>query len=663
MPIKSVSDKAFCKLSLVNQFDEIVRAYSTLVEGSCEKEFLQFARHFEQCRQKWQVAEQRCMELQERLTKSEAEKNALFIKLKHARRQIEVEMQGRQKAELDRDDLDHQIMLVRELLLSDSSSTATLSEEQQRKLDFLNASRFQSPRSGMKGAYRKLDPIDETGSMLSDYSDISFDVTEDDLDGSLLRNGKKWKRGRMAARRAFENDDETMPKRFRSDAPAPRSAAAHSDSYHNALDNDQSFVLGANESLRCTVDGPATMCIEKLEKSFSRPNPHQGRRRPSREHRRKSATASESETQSSEVETFWPSAPVQPKKTGRKHNLQTKPCVITKETCKPCGKRIQFGKKAVKCVECRLVAHPECEDDIKSFPCEPSPGSPSSTNGEKNTIEDYLASDESPKIPPIIYHTVQEIERRGLSEVGLYRVPGMLRVVKELREKFKGRSIPKLQEVNDIHALCSLVKDFLRVTLKQPIVTFELRPRFIEAALQDDDSSMYQILNELPPANRDTLMFLILHFQRVAETKETRMSVEAVAKAIGPSVVGYSSPEPAMADLQNAAIDQEKVLTKLLLLPADFYAKSLEKSMMDTVETPRKNRNVTNTPETYKESDELRIKSSMKAPESLLGPLGSPRKTPSSSSLAERAKKYLGGTPFGRGKRKETSYFASPSLH
>jgi len=36
--------------------------------------------------------------------------------------------------------------------------------------------------------------------MLSDYSDISFDVTEDDLDGSHLRNGKKWKRGRMAAR-------------------------------------------------------------------------------------------------------------------------------------------------------------------------------------------------------------------------------------------------------------------------------------------------------------------------------------------------------------------------------------------------------------------------------------------------------------------------------
>ena len=37
-------------------------------------------------------------------------------------------------------------------------------------------------------------------------------------------------------------------------------------------------------------------------------------------------------------------------------------------------------------------------------------------------------------------------------------------------------------QVTDVHALCSLVKDFLRVTLKEPIITFDLRPKFIEAA-------------------------------------------------------------------------------------------------------------------------------------------------------------------------------------
>uniref|UniRef100_H2XM05 Rho-GAP domain-containing protein n=1 Tax=Ciona intestinalis TaxID=7719 RepID=H2XM05_CIOIN len=90
----------------------------------------------------------------------------------------------------------------------------------------------------------------------------------------------------------------------------------------------------------------------------------------------------------------------------------------------------------------------------------------------------------------------------------------MLRIVKELREKFKGKNVPKLTDVSDIHALCSLVKDFLRVTLKEPIVTFSLRPRFIKAAKQTEDDMMYDVLRELDSANRDTLMFLVLHFQR-----------------------------------------------------------------------------------------------------------------------------------------------------
>lgn len=35
--------------------------------------------------------------------------------------------------------------------------------------------------------------------------------------------------------------------------------------------------------------------------------------------------------------------------------------VIRPETCLPCGKRIRFGKMAVKCRNCRVVAHPECK--------------------------------------------------------------------------------------------------------------------------------------------------------------------------------------------------------------------------------------------------------------------------------------------------------------
>ena len=624
MPISNSQEKAFCKLPLVNQFDEIVRVYKTLIDGSCEKEMLQLAKHFEDCRKRWNLSELKCVEFQETLTKCEAEKNALMIKLKHARRQIEVEIQTRHHVEQERDELAQQMALVRELLLSDIAPSQHLTEEQQKKLDFLNASRFRSPR-GRSRANRRLEPIDETGSLLSDYSDISFDNTEDDLDCSHLRNGKRWKRNRATLQR-LRDEDETLPKKVRAD-------------------------IGPNESLLCTVDGPATMHIEKLEKSFSKPNPHQGRRRPSREHRRKSAS-SESELQS-EVENFWPSAPVPSARSAvvskSKHKLQVKPCVITKETCKPCRKRIQFGKKALKCSDCRMVTHLECEHRATEFPCELMPSSPTS----KNVLESYLVSNDSPQIPPIIYHTVQEIERRGLTEMGLYRVPGMIKIVKELKEKFKGKSVPKLTEVNDVHALCSLVKDFLRVTLNEPIITFELRPAFIAASQKQDSNSLCEIINDLKAPNRDTLMFLILHFQRVVDSPDTRMSVEALSKAVGPSVIGYSNTDPSMEELQTAAKFQEIVMTSLLQIPANFYSTGLERAI-NKGDDPSSQNIAKGTPELHKQ------------PRSMLGPVGSPKKTPSSTSLAEKAKRYLSGskgTPFGKGKSKETSYFASPSLH
>lgn len=38
--------------------------------------------------------------------------------------------------------------------------------------------------------------------------------------------------------------------------------------------------------------------------------------------------------------------------------------VIRPETCSPCGKKIRFGKMAVKCRNCRLVTHLECQKRV-----------------------------------------------------------------------------------------------------------------------------------------------------------------------------------------------------------------------------------------------------------------------------------------------------------
>ena len=60
----------------------------------------------------------------------------------------------------------------------------------------------------------------------------------------------------------------------------------------------------------------------------------------------------------------------------------------------------------------------------------------------------------------------------------------------------------------------------------------------------DGDAAIYQAISELPRPNRDTLAFLILHLQKVAESPDCKMPVDNLAVVMGPTIVGYSSTDP-----------------------------------------------------------------------------------------------------------------------
>lgn len=67
-------------------------------------------------------------------------------------------------------------------------------------------------------------------------------------------------------------------------------------------------------------------------------------------------------------------------------------------------------------------------------------------------------------------------------QTGIYRISGCDKTVRELKEKFlRSKNIPLLSKVDDIHAICGLLKDFLR-SLKEPLLTFRLNKTFMEAA-------------------------------------------------------------------------------------------------------------------------------------------------------------------------------------
>ncbi|XP_070824084.1 rac GTPase-activating protein 1 [Chaetodon trifascialis] len=625
-------------LNLQSLYDQL-RTQVDLLNENIEPNFIQMAQNFDDCRRKWLRTEQELGSCKEALTKTETERGALEVKLKHARNQVDVEIRRRQKAEADCEKLDRQIQLIRDLLTSEGSSNSIqLSAEQRSALAFLSTNC--QPAASMNTS-KRLTTIDESASILSD---ISYDKTDDSLDwdSSTVRTVRLKKREK---RRSSRNHV---------DGPPLSSKRSRSTGRTSEMGNE---TLVTKTTVTVPVNGGPVAAVSTIETV-----PYWTRSR-----RKTVAMDWESESVKSEDVFKQPNNPEEqmtvqpstPQSHGgvRLHEFVSK-TVIKPESCVPCGKRIKFGKISLKCRDCKVVSHPECRERCP-LPCIPNLVGTPVKIGE-GVLADYVP-DTSPMIPPLVVHCVSEIEQRGLHEAGLYRLSGADRTVKELKEKFlRGKTVPVLSKVDDIHAITGLLKDFLR-NLKEPLLTFRLNRPFMEAAeVSDDDNSialMYQTISDLPQANRDTLAFVVLHLQRVADSLDTRMDISNLARVFGPTIVGHAVPNPDPMTILQDTKRQPKVVERLLALPVDYWSQFVTAES----EHPNLNHLIIENANCYATPERM----------SMLGPLTTPEhqlnKTPSSSSLSQRMKSTL--TPrFGSksksavGFSRQGKFFASPLL-
>uniref|UniRef100_A0A8C9SRZ6 Rac GTPase-activating protein 1 n=1 Tax=Scleropages formosus TaxID=113540 RepID=A0A8C9SRZ6_SCLFO len=594
-------------LTLHSLFENL-RAHVEILNEGIEPQFIQIALNFEECRRKWLRLEQELGSCKEVLAKAETERGALEVKLKHARNQVDVEIRRRQKAEAECEKLDRQIQLIRELLVTEGSSNSIqLNEEQRSALAFLNARSQATPNPNTS---RRLTTIDESASILSD---ISYDKTDDSLDwdSSLVRTVRLKKREK---RRSSRNHVD-----------GPPCAAKKSRSTGRTSEKGNESIV-AKTTLTVPADGGPIEAVSTIE---AVPYWTRSRRRTGEQFNGSLTDSRFYHEPSSE--------PMTPHGNGgvRMHEFISK-TVIKPETCVPCGKRIKFGKLSFKCRDCRVVTHPECRERCP-LPCIPTMVGTPVKMGE-GTLADYVPA-VSPMIPSLVVHCVNEIEQRGLHETGLYRVSGVDRTVKELKEKFlRGKTVPLLSKVDDIHAICGLLKDFLR-NLKEPLLTFRLNRAFMEAAeTPDDDNSialMYQTISDLPQANRDTLAFLMIHLQRVAQSPDTKMDISNLARVFGPTIVGHAVPEPESMTILQDTKRQPKVVERLLSLPVEYW----HQFIMADQENAHPDHLIIENVNSYATPDQK---------VSMLGPLTTPEhqmsKTPSSSSLSQRMKSTLSRT-------------------
>lgn len=627
-------------LSVLATYDELVRCTNVLVNGSCEGEFLQFAINQEELRQKWLQSVQECQRLHSVLDKAHHETADLDRKLSHARRLLDEEKRKRRAAEEQRNSLERQMAMARDFLFNDGGRN--LNDETREKLQFLNNTTLNGRHStvNLKDHYQNdklktITELDSTGTLLSDLS--CFSKSEDDLDTSIILQQSKKKR------------------EWKEHRPSGEYSGKKRRSVIKSTDLNSSDRIIATTTVTVPKDGniTASSIIETVpaDENNDPQTPVQSsrKRRKSEESRRSknartdatdtpivpTAPQADALTSESESETVFKPSPniggyTLNTKTARGHNFSAK-TVIKPEACMSCGKRIRFGKVALKCRDCRATTHVECKD-LLPLPCVPAGNTPT-LRGASGTIADYTPMT-APMVPSILVHCINEVELRGMNEQGLYRVNGGANDVKILKEKFlKGKGAPNLSEV-DVATICSTLKDFLR-TLREPLITVGLRDDFIRATTipdkQDADAALYQAISELPQPNRDSLAFLILHLQRVSSSAECKMPISNLAKIFGPTLIGYSCKEQTATAMLNETKTQATIVEGLLKIPSDYWANFVNSDCLSKVGTPK---------------------------------MATLRHTPSTESLLKRtASRGFFHTPLGSSRtflRKNKKYFATP---
>ncbi|XP_078044735.1 rho GTPase activating protein at 1A isoform X3 [Augochlora pura] len=145
-------------------------------------------------------------------------------------------------------------------------------------------------------------------------------------------------------------------------------------------------------------------------------------------------------------------------------------------------------------------------------------------------------------VPFIITACVREVERRGVGEVGLYRVSGSASDLTKLRKSFESNSYEAeqlLKEV-DVHSVTGVLKLYLR-EMPEALFTDALYPAFLEAFQTGELSkgnALRRVYESLPTVNKAVIDFLLTHLIRVNKHEaQNKMSLHNLATVFGPTLL------------------------------------------------------------------------------------------------------------------------------
>ncbi|KZC13266.1 Active breakpoint cluster region-related protein [Dufourea novaeangliae] len=176
-------------------------------------------------------------------------------------------------------------------------------------------------------------------------------------------------------------------------------------------------------------------------------------------------------------------------------------------------------------------------------------------------------------VPFIITACVREVERRGVGEVGLYRVSGSASDLTKLRKSFESNSYEAeqlLKEV-DVHSVTGVLKLYLR-EMPEALFTDALYPAFLEAFQTGELSkgaALRRVYESLPAVNKAVIDFLLAHLIRVNKHEaQNKMSLHNLATVFGPTLLrpGTNSRHTLLFLADTHATEQSVTLVERFLL-------------------------------------------------------------------------------------------------
>ena len=164
------------KLSLVAQYDDLIRYCETLIGGDLiEEKVKSLLENCEKQRRLWLLERNEVNECREVVKKLRKENNRLETTLKNVRAAFKCEVNLKEKLKQERDALINKLTLIQNFLLEDVKENN--SDVKEKILGSLNMSKLQT--------------VTERSMTDDSLSDIEFDKTDDDLLGSNQLNSTR----------------------------------------------------------------------------------------------------------------------------------------------------------------------------------------------------------------------------------------------------------------------------------------------------------------------------------------------------------------------------------------------------------------------------------------------------------------------------------------